>query len=120
MGDWAVAAFEEQGKEFGTDYIAFPVPGTDGVFDFLADSFTLPVGAPEPGRAPRLAEDGRQRRGPEGVQQGQGLHPGQHRRRTRPTSGQYQQTAIESSRATTIVSSLAHGAAAPVQLADAT
>lgn len=42
MGDWAVAAFDEAGKEAGTDFIYFPVPGTDGVFNFLADSFTLP------------------------------------------------------------------------------
>ncbi len=48
MGDWAVAAFEEAGKKAPADYVYMPVPGTDGVFDFLADSFTLPVGAPHP------------------------------------------------------------------------
>src|SRR5690606_7412206 len=37
MGDWAVAAFEEAGKTAGIDFIHFPVPGTDSVFDFLAD-----------------------------------------------------------------------------------
>ena len=51
MGDWAVAAFEEAGKKSPADYVYMPVPGTDGVFDFLADSFTLPVGAPHPGGA---------------------------------------------------------------------
>ena len=51
MGDWAVAAFEEAGKKAPADYVYMPVPGTDGVFDFLADSFTLPVGAPHPAGA---------------------------------------------------------------------
>lgn len=45
MGDWAVAQFNEKGKKFGTDYVAYPTPGTDGTFLFLADSFTLPKGA---------------------------------------------------------------------------
>ncbi len=80
MGDWAVAAFEEQGKTLGTDFTAFPVPGTDGVFDFLADSFTLPVGAP-PRRRQGVARDRGLARGPGRVQQGQGIHPGSHRRR---------------------------------------
>ena len=48
MGDWAEAAFASQDKKFGEDYITFPVPGTDGVFDFLADSFTMPVNGPNP------------------------------------------------------------------------
>ncbi|HET6666361.1 MAG TPA: extracellular solute-binding protein, partial [Intrasporangium sp.] len=45
MGDWAVAQFNSKGKKEQTDYQYFPVPGTDGVFNFLADSFTLPKGA---------------------------------------------------------------------------
>ena len=46
MGDWAEAAFEQAGQTYDNQYTTFPTPGTDGVFDFLADSFTLPVGAP--------------------------------------------------------------------------
>ena len=48
MGDWAVAQFNSRDQAEGTDYTYFPVPGTDGVFNFLADSFTLPKGAPNP------------------------------------------------------------------------
>ncbi|MDR2114642.1 MAG: ABC transporter substrate-binding protein, partial [Bifidobacteriaceae bacterium] len=48
MGDWVPAQFDEQKQELGTDWVWAPAPGTDGVFDFLADSFTLPVGAPHP------------------------------------------------------------------------
>lgn len=51
MGDWAVAGFDAAGLKAGTDYVYFPVPGTDGMFDFLADSFTLPDGAKHPGGA---------------------------------------------------------------------
>lgn len=53
MGEWAVAGFDAAGKKAGQDqdYVYFPVPGTDGVFDFLADSFTLPDGAKHPGGA---------------------------------------------------------------------
>ena len=53
MGDWAVAEFTDKGKKEQTDYTYFAVPGTDGVFDFLSDSFTLPTGARHPDLARR-------------------------------------------------------------------
>ena len=46
MGDWANGYFTELGKEGETDYGWAPVPGTDGVYQWLSDSFTLPKGAP--------------------------------------------------------------------------
>jgi glucose/mannose transport system substrate-binding protein len=46
MGDWAEGFFRELGKEPETDYGWAPVPGTGGNFQFLSDSFVLPVGAP--------------------------------------------------------------------------
>lgn len=47
MGDWAVAYFEtERGLTLGEGYDVTTSPGTDGVFNWLSDSFTLPVGAP--------------------------------------------------------------------------
>ena len=46
MGDWADGYFRRQGLEPGQDYAWRPAPGTDGAFQFLADSFVLPVGAP--------------------------------------------------------------------------
>ena len=51
MGDWAVAQFNSKSKKYGTDYIAYPTPGTAGTFLFLADSFTLAKGAKNPGGA---------------------------------------------------------------------
>ncbi len=113
MGDWAVAAFEEQDKVFGTDFTTFPVPGTDGVFDFLADSFTLPVGAPNPdGTKAWLSTVA----GPEGqaaFNAAKGSIPANTEADT-ADFGEYQQTAIESYANDKIVSSLAHGAAAPI------
>ena len=123
MGDWAVAAFEEAGKVAGTDYIYFPVPGTDGVFDFLADSFTLPVGAPHPDGAKAWLATVGSAEGQTAFSMAKGSIPA--RTDTNPADfSEYQQTAIASFAQDTIVSSLAHGAAAPIAtlngIADAT
>jgi len=46
MGDWANTYFATaKGLTFETQYNVTPSPGTDGMFNFLSDSFTLPVGA---------------------------------------------------------------------------
>jgi glucose/mannose transport system substrate-binding protein len=113
MGDWAVAAFEEQGKEFGTDFLAYPVPGTDGVFDFLADSFTLPVGAPDPDNTEAWLKTVASPEGQEAFNKAKGSIPANTEADT-SDFGPYQQTAIESYASDEIVSSLAHGAAAPI------
>src|SRR5690554_7227901 len=113
MGDWAVAAFEEAGKVAGTDYIYFPVPGTDGVFDFLADSFTLPVGAPHPEGAKAWLETVGSLEGQVAFNKAKGSIPA--RTDADPTEfSPYQQTAITSFAEDQIVSSLAHGAATPI------
>jgi glucose/mannose transport system substrate-binding protein len=47
MGDWADTYFRvEQELEWETEYHATTSPGTEGVFNFLSDTFTLPVDAP--------------------------------------------------------------------------
>ncbi|GGM73498.1 sugar ABC transporter substrate-binding protein [Dactylosporangium sucinum] len=49
MGDWASNYLEQTKKlRFGETYGAVASPGTDGVYDFLSDSFTLPTGARRP------------------------------------------------------------------------
>ncbi|WP_165983905.1 ABC transporter substrate-binding protein [Streptomyces sp. YIM 98790] len=118
MGDWAVAAFEEQGKVLGTDFTAFPVPGTDGVFDFLADSFTLPEGAPHPDGARNWLETVGSLEGQTAFNKAKGSIPARVDADPAEFSA-YQQTAIESFGQDTIVSSLAHGAAAPVAVLNA-
>ena len=53
MGDWASSQWQSEGLVLGTDYTWAPGPGTDGMYQWLSDSFTLPVGAPN--RAAGLA-----------------------------------------------------------------
>lgn len=113
MGDWAVAEFNSRDQVDGEDYIYFPVPGTDGVFGFLADSFTLPKGAPnEAGAKDWLATAG----SVDG-QKAFNLAKGSIPARTDVPADDfpaYQQSAMESFSSDTIASSIAHGAAAPL------
>ncbi len=46
MGDWQEGFFREVGSEPGTDYVWAAVPGTEGNFQFLSDSFVLAKNAP--------------------------------------------------------------------------
>ncbi|RJL32445.1 ABC transporter substrate-binding protein [Bailinhaonella thermotolerans] len=46
MGDWAAGYFKELGKQPKQDYDWAASPGTDGVYMWLSDSFTLPKNAP--------------------------------------------------------------------------
>jgi glucose/mannose transport system substrate-binding protein len=46
MGDWTAGLFIELKKKPNVDYGWAAVPGTNGVYDWLSDSFTLPKGAP--------------------------------------------------------------------------
>ncbi len=113
MGDWAVAAFEEQDKALNTDFTVFPVPGSDGVFDFLADSFTIPVGAPNPDGSRAWLETVGSLEGQVAFNKAKGSIPA--RTDADPSEfSEYQQSAIEAFGSDTIVSSLAHGAAAPI------
>lgn len=113
MGDWAVAAFEEQDKVLDKDYTATPVPGTQGVFDFLADSFVLPVGAPNPEGTEAWLSTVASAEGQEAFNAAKGSIPANTEADT-SDFGPYQQTAITDYAQDEIVSSLAHGAAAPI------
>ena len=113
MGDWAEAKFAQDGMKPGKDYTYFPTPGTDGVFDFLADSFTLPKNAPNPAGAKAWLETISSVKGQEAFNAAKGSIPA---RTDVPTDefGEYQKSAIKDFSSDTIVSSLAHGAAVPV------
>ncbi|MBZ2197552.1 ABC transporter substrate-binding protein [Occultella gossypii] len=118
MGDWAVAAFEEQGVERGAGFVDFPVPGSDGQFGFLADSFTLPVGAPNPDGATAWLETVGSLEGQVAFNQAKGSIPA--RTDADPADfSEYQQSAIESYANDAIVPSLAHGAASPIAVLNA-
>lgn len=121
MGDWAVAAFDSADKTYNEDYIAFPVPGTEGVFDFLADSFTLPVGAGNVGCAQAWLDSISGKDGQVAFNSIKGSIPARSDLGDEEMSefGEYQQDAMKSFADDTIVSSIAHGAAAPVAVSDA-
>ena len=46
MGDWAEGYFKAEGLAPNEGFGWAPAPGTDGLYQFLSDSFVLPVGAP--------------------------------------------------------------------------
>ena len=111
MGDWAEAAFAQAGWTYGTEYTTWAVPGTDGIFDFLADSFVLTVGAPHPESTISWLTAISSTEGQKAFNLAKGSIPA----RTDTVASDYpayQQTAIESWGGDTVVSSIAHGAAA--------
>lgn len=119
-GAWAVAAFDAADKTYGEDYIAFPVPGTDGLFDFLADSFTLPVGAENVEGAKAWLETISSKEGQIAFNKVKGSIPARSDLTDDEISefGEYQQDAMKAFASDTIVSSIAHGAAAPVAVSN--
>ena len=113
MGDWAEAKFTQDGDVAGTDYAYFPMPGTQGVFNFLADSFTLPVGAPNPAGAKAWLTTIGSAEGQTAFNKAKGSIPANTTAVTDDFSA-YQKSAITDFSQDKIVSSLAHGAAVPV------
>ncbi|MCA1781317.1 MAG: extracellular solute-binding protein [Intrasporangiaceae bacterium] len=110
MGDWAVGQFNSRDQVDGEDYVYFPVPGTDGVFNFLADSFTLPVGASNP----EATKDWLMTVGSVEGQKAFNIAKGSIPARTDVPADDfpaYQQSAIDSFASDTIASSIAHGSA---------
>jgi glucose/mannose transport system substrate-binding protein len=114
MGDWAVAYFEtEKGLTFEDGYDVAPAPGTDGIFNFLSDSFTLPVDAPHRGIAIEWLKLAGSKEGQDTFNPIKGSIPA----RTDPDQSLYtgylaKPLADWNDPATTIVGSLAHGAVA--------
>jgi glucose/mannose transport system substrate-binding protein len=110
MGDWAVAEFTSKGKKDGVDYNYWAVPGQDGVYDFLADSFTLPKGA----KNAAGTKDWLMTVGSAAGQKAFNMAKGSIPARTDVTSEgfpPYQKWAMGEFKKDTIVSSIAHGAA---------
>lgn len=113
MGDWAEPALAGQKKSLGIDYTAHPAPGTTGVFDFLADSFTLPVGAQHEAGARAWLATVASADGQKAFNLAKGSIPA--RIDANPADyPPYQRSAIASYATDTIVPSLTHGAATSV------
>lgn len=116
MGDWAPPTFKNAKMEYGKDYITFPVPGQEKVFDFLADSFTLPVGAKHEAGAKAWLNTISSKDGQIAFNTVKGSIPARNDLSAEEIAkfSPYQQDAMKSFKEDTIVSSIAHGAALPV------
>lgn len=116
MGDWAPPAFKTAGMKWGQDYVTFPVPGTDGVFNFLADSFTLPVGAKHPAGTKAWLQTISSKEGQIAFNTVKGSIPARSDLTDEELNkfSDYQKSAMDSFKNDTIVSSIAHGAALPL------
>jgi len=116
MGDWAVAEFESKGKKYHTDWEAFAMPGKEKIFDFLADSFTLPTGTKNPEGTKDWLRFVGSKDAQEAFNSVKGSIPPRSDASTEKFS-EYQQSAMKDfkdSANVKIVSSIAHGAAVPL------
>jgi glucose/mannose transport system substrate-binding protein len=113
MGDWVPALLDSQNLIAGTDYLWAAAPGTQGVYDFLADSFVMALGAPHPDGARAWLEVVASKEGQTAFARASGSIPA--RTDIDPTQlSAYQQAAAESFQGDKVVGSLQHGAAATI------
>jgi glucose/mannose transport system substrate-binding protein len=118
MGAWVPALLDSNTLTAGTDYLYAPSPGTKGVYDFLADSFSLAVDAPNPDGAKAWLDNISSVEGQIAFNQVKGSIPA----RTDidlTTFSDYQRSAAESFSSDAIVGSIQHGAAATTKQGNA-
>ncbi|MDR1426183.1 MAG: ABC transporter substrate-binding protein [Bifidobacteriaceae bacterium] len=121
MGDWVPALLDSTGLVDGTDYVWAPAPGTDGVYDFLADSFSLAQGAPHPDGAKAWLDVISSADGQEAFNKVKGSIPARTDLDLAALGfSDYQQQAAQSFATDAIVGSIQHGAAATIQQGNAT
>ena len=111
MGDWAEGYFRELGKAPETDYGWAPVPGTGGNFQFLSDSFVLPVGAPHRDAAINWLIICGSKEGQDAFNPVKGSIPARSDG-DRSLYGVYLQSAMDDWASNTVVGSLTHGVVA--------
>ena len=111
MGDWAEGFFRELGKAPNTDYGWAPVPGTGGNFQFLSDSFVLPVGAPDRDQAIAWLTVAGSKEGQDAFNPVKGSIPARSDG-DRSLYGVYLQSAMDDWASNTVVGSLTHGVVA--------
>jgi glucose/mannose transport system substrate-binding protein len=109
MGDW-VAAQQVSDKVPDTAYTYWPAPGTEGDFQFLSDSFTLPTNGADPDGAKCWLKTVGSADGQKAFNTKKGSIPA--RSDANPADyPKYQQSAMADWKSKTIVPSCAHGAA---------
>jgi glucose/mannose transport system substrate-binding protein len=111
MGDWAEGYFRELGKTPETDYGWAPVPGTGGNFQFLSDSFVLPVDAPHREAAINWLIICGSKEGQDAFNPVKGSIPARSDG-DRELYGVYLQSAMDDWATNTVVGSLTHGVVA--------
>jgi len=113
MGDWVPAALDSRNLVDGTDYLWAPSPGTQGIYDFLADSYGLTTGAPHPAAAKAWLDVISSVDGQTGFNKVKGSIPARTDINLSSFSS-YQQAASASFKSDAIVGSIQHGAAATI------
>ena len=116
MGDWVPALLDSNNLVAGKDYLYAASPGTDGVYDFLADSFSRCVGAPHPSGAEAWLDVISSAEGQIAFNKVKGSIPARTDVDLAAEGfSEYQQSAADSFKNDSIVGSLQHGAAATIQ-----
>ncbi|MGH3078110.1 MAG: ABC transporter substrate-binding protein [Gaiellaceae bacterium] len=117
MGDWQDGYFSGTKKggnlalKPGTGYGWAPVPGTDNVYDWLSDSFTLPKGAPHRAAAVKWLTFLGSRLAQDTFNPVKGSIPARKDANTR-LYGPYLKTALRDWKSDALAGSLAHGVVA--------
>ncbi|MBA3532572.1 MAG: carbohydrate ABC transporter substrate-binding protein [Ardenticatenales bacterium] len=111
MGDWAEGFYKELGLEPREGFGWAPVPGTGGTFQFLSDSFVLPVGAPNRDAAIAWLTVAGSKEGQDAFNPVKGSIPARNDG-DRALYDEYLQSAMDDWTSNTIVGSLTHGVVA--------
>ncbi len=111
MGDWQEGFFRELGLAPNEDYLWAAVPGTDGNFQFLSDSFVLPVGAPHREAAINWLRLAGSKEGQDAFNPVKGSIPARSDG-DRSLYGEYLQSAMDDWASDRVVGSLTHGVVA--------
>jgi glucose/mannose transport system substrate-binding protein len=111
MGDWADGYFQELAKKAETDYGWVATPGSDGVYQFLSDSFTLPKNAKNRDGAIAWLKEAGSASGQDAFNPVKGSIPARSDA-NESLYGPYLKWALQQWKSTKIVGSLAHGVVA--------
>jgi glucose/mannose transport system substrate-binding protein len=116
MGDWVPALLDSKSLIAGKDYLYAASPGTEGSFDFLADSFSLTEGAPHPDGAKAWLDNISSKEGQIAFNKVKGSIPARTDIDLAAEGfSEYQQSAASSFAKDAIVGSIQHGAAATIK-----
>ncbi len=111
MGDWQEGFFRELGMAPQTDYVWAAVPGTEGNFQFLSDSFVLAKNAPHRDAAIAWLTVAGSNQGQDAFNPVKGSIPARNDA-DRSLYGEYLLSAMDDWASNTVVGSLTHGVVA--------